>query len=320
MRHQICAICLSYLRLRQTFVRFHALEVGMSNDSFIEDEVTRDQTPAADFTIQQKWSRYTDDEHARWRELYDRQIKVLDGRAVPEFYQGLERLNLNEGGVPDLKVLNPKLQDLTGWTVVCVPHIVPDEVFFEHLANRRFPAGRFIRSREQMDYIQEPDHFHDVFGHVPLLAQPVFADYMEAYGKGGQRAAKLGRLHNLARLYWYTVEFGLMKTDNGFKSYGAGIVSSSKESVFAVESDSPNRLAFDLERVMLTKYRIDDFQQTYFCIHSFDELFEATQQDFGPIYQRLIDAEAAHEVDAILPTDTIYTRGTQSYAEAVAAE
>ena len=284
------------------------------SDGFIEDPVTAEQTPAADFTIDQCWDRYTDDEHAVWRELYDRQLRVLDGRAVPEFYDGLERLNLNEGGIPDLAKLNPKLRALTGWEVVCVPHLVPDEVFFDHLANRRFPAGRFIRSRAQMDYIQEPDHFHDVFGHVPLLAQPVFADYMEAYGKGGQRAAELGRLHNLARLYWYTVEFGLMTTPDGFRIYGAGIVSSSEESVFAVESPSPNRIGFDLERVMLTDYRIDDFQQTYFCIDSFEQLFSSTQQDFGPIYQRLIDADAAHPVDAVLPSDEVLTLGTQDYA------
>ena len=282
---------------------------------FIEDPVTAEQTPAADFTIEQRWSRYTPDEHAVWRELYERQLRILDGRAVPEFYDGLERLNLNDGGIPDLGELNPKLRDLTGWEVVCVPHLVPDEVFFDHLANRRFPAGRFIRSRAQMDYIEEPDHFHDVFGHVPLLAQPVFADYMEAYGKGGQRAAKLGRLHNLARLYWYTVEFGLMRSGDDFRIYGAGIVSSSTESVFAVDSPSPNRIAFDLERVMLTDYRIDDFQQTYFAIRDFEELFEATQQDFGSIYQRLIDAEKAHAVDAILPTDEVLTRGTQEYAK-----
>ena len=283
-------------------------------EHFIEDPVTREQTPAADFTIEQRWERYTEDEHARWRELYARQMKVLPGRVCAEFMDGLERLNLNDGGIPDLAKLNPKLRDLTGWTVVQVPHLVPDEVFFDHLANRRFPAGRFIRGRHQMDYIQEPDIFHDVFGHVPLLAQPVFADYMEAYGKGGQRAAELGRLHNLARLYWYTVEFGLMQTPDGLVNYGAGIVSSPTETVFALEDPSPNRIAFDMERVMLTDYRIDDFQQTYFVIESFDQLFEATQQDFGPIYQRLIDAEKAHAVDAILPGDRVLHKGSQTYA------
>jgi len=291
----------------------------MANTDFIEDPVTREQTPAADFTIDQVWDRYTDDEHAVWRELYERQIKVLDGRAVDAFYDGLDRLDLNTGGVPDLRHLNPKLKALTGWEVVCVPHLVPDKVFFEHLANRRFPAGRFLRSRAQMNYIQEPDIFHDVFGHVPLLAQPVFADYMEAYGKGGQRAAELGRLHNLARLYWYTVEFGLMKQADGMKIYGAGIVSSATESVFCLENDSPNRIAFDLERVMLTKYIIDDFQQVYFCIENFEDLFAATQQDFGPIYQRLMDAEDAYDVETVLPGDIVHHLGTQAYARGKAA-
>ena len=281
---------------------------------FLGDAVTREQTPAADYTIDQKWDRYTDDEHARWNELYTRQIKIWKGRVVPELYEGLDKLNLDTGGIPDLARLNPKLRALTGWEVVQVPHLVPDEVFFDHLANRRFPAGRFIRTREQMDYIEEPDIFHDVFGHVPLLVNPVFADYMQAYGKGGQRAVKLKRLHNLARLYWYTVEFGLMKTDNGYLNYGAGIISSPTETVFAVEDDSPNRLAFDMERVMLTNYRIDDFQQTYFVINSFEDLFEATQQDFGPIYQRLIDAQKAHASEAILETDHVYHKGTQAYA------
>ena len=292
----------------------------MSKTDFIEDAVTREQTPAADYTIQQMWDRYTADEHARWNTLYERQMKVWHGRVAPALFEGLERLDLNTGGIPDLRILNAKLMDLTGWEVVQVPHLVPDEVFFDHLANRRFPAGRFIRGRHQMDYIEEPDIFHDVFGHVPLLTNPVFADYMEAYGKGGQRAAELGRLHNLARLYWYTVEFGLLEGPDGLLSYGAGIVSSPTETVFAVEDPSPNRIGFDLERVMLTQYRIDDFQQTYFVIRSFDELFEATQQDFGPIYQRLIDAEAAHPVDAVLDGDRIYHRGTQAYAKAKAAE
>ena len=171
-----------------------------------------------------------------------------------------------------------------------MPGLVPDEVFFNHLANRRFPAGQFIRTRAQLDYLQEPDIFHDVFGHVPLLTDPVFADYMEAYGKGGLRAMKFGRLKNLAALYWYTVEFGLIETPKGLRIYGAGISSSKDESIFALDDPSPNRLRFDLERVMRTRYRIDDFQQTYFVIRSYDELFRATvDTDFAPLYERLGD-------------------------------
>ena len=155
---------------------------------------------------------------------------------------------------------------------VCVPGLVPDEVFFDHLANRRFVSGQFIRKPDQLDYLQEPDIFHDVFGHVPMLTEPDFAAYMEAYGKGGQRAASLGMLPNLARLYWYTVEFGLMQEADGLRIYGAGIVSSATESVFSLEDPSPNRLGFDLERVMRTLYRIDDFQQVYFVIDSIEAL------------------------------------------------
>jgi len=280
----------------------------------INDQVTQEQTPAADFTIQQKWERYTPGEHAIWSTLYDQQMRLLKGRVVSEFYDGLSALDLNAGGIPDLERLNRALRKLTGWEVVMVPHLVPDEIFFDHLAHRRFPAGRFIRGRDQMDYIEEPDIFHDVFGHVPLLSQPVFANYMQAYGQGGLRAMRKGCLKNLARLYWYTVEFGLMKTDAGFQIYGAGIASSRTESVFAIDSPSPHRLRFDLERVMQTDYRIDDFQQTYFCIQSFDELFDATQQDFGPIYERLLQSKIRHDLTDILPTDHIFTRGTQDYA------
>ena len=227
--------------------------------------------------------------------------------------RGLEALDLNTGGIPAFEVMNPKLQALTGWTVVCVPGLVPEDVFFDHLAHRRFVSGQFIRKPDQLDYLQEPDIFHDVFGHVPMLTDPDFAAYMEAYGKGGQRAASLGMLDKLARLYWYTVEFGLMKEADGLRIYGAGIVSSATESVFSLEDASPNRLGFDLERVMKTLYRIDDFQQVYFVIDSIEELKAVTLQDFGPLYERLKGAEDL-PIDTILPRDKVFTRGTQAYA------
>ena len=280
----------------------------------IDDPIIAAQTPRADFSIDQVWEAYTEDEHAIWRELYTQQINVLANRAVPEFYEGLEKLNLNEGGIPDFARMNEKLQDLTGWTVISVPHLVPDDVFFDHLANRRFPAGRFIRGRDQMDYIQEPDIFHDVFGHVPMLTLPVFADYMQAYGQGGLRSLEFDCLKNLARLYWYTVEFGLINTDNGTKIYGAGIVSSRTESKFALDDPSPHRVHFDLERVMLTDYIIDDFQQIYFTIDSFEELLETTQQDFAPIYEKLQKIDIAYPVNRILEKDRVYNKGTQDYA------
>ncbi|SPU45720.1 phenylalanine 4-monooxygenase [Brevundimonas diminuta] len=268
---------------------------------------------AADWTIPQNWSAYTEVEHQTWNTLYERQMKILPGRASEAFLRGLDALDLNAGGIPDFDVINPKLQALTGWTVVCVPGLVPDEVFFDHLANRRFVSGQFIRKPDQLDYLQEPDIFHDVFGHVPMLTDPDFAAYMEAYGKGGQRAASLGMLPNLARLYWYTVEFGLMQEAGEIRIYGAGIVSSATESVFSLEDPSPNRLGFDLERVMKTLYRIDDFQQVYFVIDSIEQLKRETLQDFGPIYDRLQGAEAL-PIEAVLPTDKVFTHGTQAYA------
>ena len=268
---------------------------------------------AEDWTIPQAWEDYTDVEHQTWVTLYERQMKILPGRAADVFLKGLDALDLHGSGIPDFREMNAKLQALTGWTVVCVPGLVPDEVFFDHLANRRFPSGQFIRKPDQLDYLQEPDIFHDVFGHVPMLTDPTFADYMEAYGKGGQRAASLGMLPNLARLYWYTVEFGLMETPEGLRIYGAGIVSSSTESKFSLEDPSPNRLGFDLERVMRTLYRIDDFQQVYFVIPSIEQLREVTLQDFGPVYEALKGAEDL-PIDAILPSDKVFTRGTQAYA------
>lgn len=268
---------------------------------------------AEDWTIPQNWSAYTPVEHDTWNTLYARQMKILPGRASQAFLNGLKALDLNIGGIPDFEAMNPRLQALTGWTVVCVPGLVPDDVFFDHLANRRFPSGQFIRRPDQLDYLQEPDIFHDVFGHVPMLTDPDFAAYMEAYGKGGQRAARLGMLTHLARLYWYTVEFGLMKEGDDLRIYGAGIVSSSTESVFALEDPSPNRLGFDLERVMRTLYRIDDFQQVYFVIDSLEALKDETLKDFGPIYDRL-EGQDDIAIDAILPSDTVFTRGTQAYA------
>ncbi|HRD46766.1 MAG TPA: phenylalanine 4-monooxygenase [Caulobacter sp.] len=270
---------------------------------------------AADWTIDQAWDSYTASEHAVWDTLYERQAALLPGRACDEFLRGLDALNLHRGGIPDFRKINEDLKRLTGWTVVAVPGLVPDDVFFEHLANRRFVSGQFIRKPDQLDYLQEPDIFHDVFGHVPMLTDPVFADYMQAYGEGGRRAMGRGQLHNLARLYWYTVEFGLLETAKGLRIYGAGIVSSRTESIFALDDPSPNRIGFDLERLMRTPYRIDDFQQVYFVIPSLQALLDATLQDFGPIYARL-DGASDIAIDAILPTDRVYTTGTQAYAAA----
>jgi phenylalanine-4-hydroxylase len=273
----------------------------------------------ADWTIDQGWDAYTRAEHEVWITLYERQTKLLAGRACDQFLNGLEALDLHRAGIPDFTRINEELNRLTGWSVVAVPGLVPDEVFFDHLANRRFPAGQFIRKPEELDYLQEPDIFHDVFGHVPMLTDPVFANYMQAYGEGGGRALGLGQLHNLARLYWYTVEFGLLNTPQGLRIYGAGIVSSRAESIFALGDPSPNRLGFDLERVMRTPYRIDDFQQVYFVVPSLQALLDATLQDFAPVYARLA-AAADVAIEAVTPQDQVFTRGTQTYVQAAAAQ
>ena len=265
-----------------------------------------------DYTIDQDWSSYSAAEHDRWDRLFKRSRAILHDRACDEFIAMMHALKLSGSGIPNMERLSDRLEKVTGWRVVPVAELVPDEVFFNHLANRRFPAGAFIRSEPEMDYLEEPDVFHDVFGHVPLLANPVYANFMQAYGKGGQRAISLGRLPNLARLYWYTVEFGLIRTAAGLRIFGAGIMSSTTESVFALESDSPHRIGFDLERVMRTKYLIDDFQQTYFVIESFEKLLDDCYQDFAPIYQRIGTATDI-EADEVLDRDDVVTRGTLAY-------
>jgi phenylalanine-4-hydroxylase len=274
---------------------------------------------AVDWTIAQRWSDYTAQDHAMWDRLFARQADLLPGRVVPEFMDGLEILRMSKPGIPDFEELSERLMAATGWQVVAVPGLVPDEVFFDHLANRRFVAGRFIRTPDQLDYLQEPDVFHDVFGHVPLLANPVFADYMQAYGRGGLQAAGKGVLDHLARLYWYTVEFGLIRSGSDLKIYGAGIVSSFGESLFALDDPSPNRIGFDLERVMRTRYKIDDYQQSYFVIDSFDKLLADTlDTDFGPVYAAL-ETQPELATDDVVAEDKLFTRGSQSYASVKAA-
>ncbi len=266
----------------------------------------------ADYTIDQNWESYSSAEHNRWDRLFGRCRDVLKERACPEFLAALEDLQLSESGIPNMVELSDRLEALTGWRVVPVADLVPDDIFFDHLANRRFPAGAFIRPEAEIDYLTEPDVFHDIFGHVPLLANPVYSDFMVAYGKGGQRALSLDMLPNLARLYWYTVEFGLVKSRSGLKIFGAGILSSTGESKFALENESPHRLRFDLSRIMKTEYIIDDFQQTYFVIDSFENLLEDCYQDFGELYKKLKSAPTIEAGD-LRPEDEVVTRGTLDY-------
>lgn len=268
--------------------------------------------PRADWTIDQGWVRYTAAEHATWRTLFERQTKLLPGRACDAFVQGMAALPIAADQIPDFRRLSDALMQRTGWQVVAVPGLVPDDVFFDHLAHRRFPAGQFIRQPHQLDYLEEPDVFHDVFGHVPLLMHPAMADFIQAYGEGGLRAQRLGVLDQLARVYWYTVEFGLVQQADGLRLYGAGIASSATESRFCLDDASPNRLGFDVDRVLRTHYRIDDFQETYFVIDGLDALLNLAQIDFAPLYQRAQGQPVLAPGD-VLATDRVLHRGSGRY-------
>ncbi len=241
----------------------------------------------ADWTIDQNWAGYTPEEHQRWKFLYERQSDLLHRYACREFIEGLDDLPIDAHQIPNYDEVNEVLFAKTGWTIVAVAGLVPDEVFFEHLANRRFPSGSFIRSENELDYLQEPDIFHDVFGHVPMLMNPAIADFVQAYGKGGLRALEKGVLNNLAHLYWYTIEFGLIEQDGQLRVYGAGIASSFSETQYAIDSDVPNRIKLDMERVMRTDHKIDDLQKVYFVVSSLQELLHFVDVDFAPIYERI---------------------------------
>ena len=261
--------------------------------------------------VEQPWEDYQAEDHATWGTLYQRQRELLVGRASDEFLHAQDEMGMTPHAIPRFDQLNEVLGAATGWTLIGVEGLLPELDFFDHLANRRFPVTWWIRRPEQIDYIAEPDLFHDLFGHVPLLMNPLFADYMQAYGRGGVKAHGIGpeALVNLTRLYWYTVEFGLINTPQGLRIYGSGIVSSKGESLYSLESDAPNRIGFDLERVMRTRYRIDTFQKTYFVIDSFEQLIAATEPDFTPIYARLAKGEA-YPAGKVLDSDKVYTRGT----------
>ena len=274
-----------------------------------------------DWTIPQSWEAFSADEHAMWDRLFARQSDMLPGRASEAFLRGIDVLRLEKPGIPDYRELNARLIAATGWQVVAVPGLVPDEVFFDHLANRRFPAGQFIRKAHELDYLEEPDVFHDVFGHVPMLMHPVMADFIQLYGEAGLRAQRIGKLTELARVYWYTVEFGLVKEQiagsDTLRIYGAGIASSFTESTFAMQSPSPHRIGFDLERVMRTNYRIDGFQECYFVLDSLDDLLALARIDFDPIYERL-NSGPNYAPGDVLSSDAVFQHGDGSYARAQA--
>lgn len=268
-----------------------------------------------DWTIDQGWEHYTPQEHAVWKTLFERQSRLLEGRACRAFVEGMRQLPMRADEIPDFRRLSEVLMQHTGWQIVAVPGLVPDDVFFDHLANRRFPAGQFIRKPHELDYLEEPDVFHDVFGHVPMLMNPALADFIQAYGEGGMRAKSLGVLDKLARVYWYTVEFGLVQEAEGLRIYGAGIASSRTESVFCLDDPSPNRIGFDLARVMRTHYRIDDFQESYFVINDLEALLDLARIDFAPVYQRVAQ-EAELQPGDVLAEDVLFSRGNGAYHRA----
>lgn len=275
------------------------------------------QATRADWTIDQGWQHYSAAEHATWRTLFERQSRLLPGRACAAFLAGMRALPIGPEQIPDFRRLSEVLMRHTGWQVVAVPGLVPDEVFFDHLAHRRFPAGQFIRSPQQLDYLQEPDVFHDVFGHVPMLMHPVIADYIQAYGQGGLRAQRLGVLPLLARVYWYTVEFGLVQEPEGLRIYGAGIASSASESLFALDDAAPHRIGFRLERVMRTLYRIDDFQESYFVLPDLDALLALARIDFAPVYAH-VQGQPEIAPGVLLPDDLVLHQGRGRHAAAAA--
>ena len=276
----------------------------------------------ADFSISgQYYDRYTEEDQWVWRHLYDRQMKLVEGYACKDYLDALHSMPINGDKIPDFEEVNALLYAKTGWELVPVPGLIPGQAFFTHLATKAFPTTHWMRPKAKINYLQEPDLFHDMFGHVPLLMNPTYAQYMAAYGRGGCRAFRMGNEHYLemlARLYWYTVEFGLIRENNALKIYGAGILSSPGEVVFSIDSDSPNRIAFDMERIMRTDFIISDFQETYWVIDSIDQLFEATKPDFKPIYKTL-EPLATLEPHDVLADDTVLHRGTGEYHRAKAA-
>jgi phenylalanine-4-hydroxylase len=246
-------------------------EEGKENSMAAPRYVAR--SPDADGFI-----HYTADEHAVWTTLYERQVKIIEGRACDAYYQGVLNLDLNHHKIPQCKDVTQSLQGFTGWSVTPVAALISFKDFFDLLSQKTFPAASFIRRREDLDYLQEPDIFHEIFGHCPLLTDPAFAAFTHEIGKFGQTILPEDR-KMLARLYWFTVEFGLLQNEGDLKIYGAGILSSKTETAYALESPLPERKPFDLLEVLRLPYRYDQLQKNYFIIKSFDELYSIVKGD-----------------------------------------
>jgi len=253
----------------------------------------------ADYTCEQDYAQYSEADHDTYRRLYTRQLQQLPGLACEEFISAVQQLGAPDR-IPRFDDISERLMRTTGWQIVGVPGLIPEEAFFKLLAEKRFPVTDWMRTPEEFDYVVEPDVFHDLFGHVPLLFNPTFADYMQAYGAGGMKASRLDACELLTRLYWYTVEFGLINTPQGLRAYGAGILSSAGELRHSITAPEATRVGFDLQRLMRTRYRIDTYQATYFVIDSFQQLFDATRPDFTPVYEA-VHGQSVVDAGVVLP-------------------
>jgi phenylalanine-4-hydroxylase len=229
----------------------------------------------SDYVVPQRWETFTDEDHAVWDLLFARQVELLGDRVISPFLDGIDLLRLSHPGVPDVEGLNAILEPRTGWRTVAVPGLVPDEVFFAMLAKRVFPVGNFIRSREQLDYLEAPDCFHDMFGHIPMLAHHAFAEMTRHIGDLGSTAIAAGEGDRAARLYWHSVEFGLAREGDELKILGAGLASSFGESHYSLESEAVERLPFTVERAVNTPYKHDAFQPRYLVSPSLDKTIAA---------------------------------------------
>lgn len=238
----------------------------------LQETITRDRPSGRwqDYVVPQCWEAFTADDHAVWDLLFARQVELLGSRVVSAFFVGIDLLRLSHPGVPDVEGLNAVLEPRTGWRTVAVPGLVPDDIFFAMLSERVFPVGNFIRKREQLDYLEAPDCFHDMFGHIPMLAHHDFAEMAEHVGRLGLAAMEAGEGHRAARLYWHSVEFGLARERGELKILGAGLVSSFGESHFSLESDQVERLAFSVSGAVNTPYRHDAFQPRYLVSDSLE--------------------------------------------------
>ena len=263
--------------------------------------------------IEQNWGAYSAADHNTWKTLYNRQLETLKARVCEEYLEGLKTLHLVAETVPDFAQMNKHLRAATGWEVLAVPGLIASKPFFSMLANRQFPAGTFIRTPEQLDYLEEPDIFHDVFGHIPLLSNPAYANYMQEYGRAGLAALEHKGIKFLARLNWYTIEFGLIKNNGEVKAYGAGIMSSYGEAKYLFNDPSANWLQFDIDRVLRTGYYIDDLQASYFTIDSFESLFkQCIERPFIPLYEKFRAMPALTPFE-IVEGDTVLRKGTGEY-------